>query len=237
MMTYNIIFPVLNEELRLERGIEGIERFLLENNKNNFYITIVDNGSTDKTWELCNNLKKIYSNIETIHIETKGVGAAVREGVKNNICDIVGYMDIDLSTELNAILKMEAEFEKDKELDIVNASRYNKNSILIGRTKIRNSISYILVALLKIVFKMKATDAICGFKFYRKSVIEELLAESSSEAGWFLMIEVLLRAERKKLKIFELPVTWIFEEHTKVKILKVTWNYLVHIIQLKRKLK
>lgn len=237
MMTYNIIFPVLNEELRLERGIEGIEKFLLEHNKSNFCITIVDNGSTDRTWELCNNLKKVYSNIEIIRIETKGVGAAVREGVKNNVCDIVGYMDIDLSTELNAVLKMEEEFEKDKSLDIINASRYNKNSILIGRSKIRNSISYMLVALLKLVFKMKATDAICGFKFYRKNVIEELLAESSEEAGWFLMIEVLLRAERENLNILELPVTWIFEEHSKVRILKVTWNYIVHIIQLKRKFK
>ena len=132
---------------------------------------------------------------------------------------------------------MEHAFEADDSLKIVNASRYNSDSILKGRTKLRNSISYTLVALLKLVFKIKASDAICGFKFFRKSAIEELLSESSQEPGWFLMIEVLLRAERKNMHILELPVVWIYEKHTKVHIFKVTVNYIRQIIRLKKELK
>lgn len=236
-MTYNIILPVLNEELRLENGILGIENFIEQHHKDNYHLTIIDNGSTDSTWDLCCKFKNQYSNIDIYRIETRGVGAAIRAGVKHNQSDIVGYMDIDLSTELNALSKMEHAFEADDSLKIVNASRYNSDSILKGRTKLRNSISYTLVALLKLVFKMKASDAICGFKFFRKSAIEELLSESSQEPGWFLMIEVLLRAERKNMHILELPVVWIYEKHTKVHIFKVTVNYIRQIIRLKKELK
>lgn len=236
-MTYNIILPVLNEELRLEKGIVGIQTFIAQHNKKHYHITIVDNGSTDATWNLCHEFKKRYSNIDIYRIETRGVGAAIRTGVKYNTCDIVGYMDIDLSTELDALLKMETAFEDDSSLNIVNASRYNHKSTLIGRSKLRNGISYVLVAILKLVFGMQASDAICGFKFFKKEIVEELLSEASDEPGWFLMIEVLLRAEKKGMHILELPITWTYEEHTKVKMAQVTLNYIRQIIKLKKELK
>ena len=129
-MTYNIILPVLNEELRLENGILGIENFIEQHHKDNYHLTIIDNGSTDSTWDLCCKFKNQYSNIDIYRIETRGVGAAIRAGVKHNQSDIVGYMDIDLSTELNALSKMEHAFETDASLKIVNASRYNSDSIL-----------------------------------------------------------------------------------------------------------
>ena len=83
---------------------------------------------------------------------------------------------------------------------------------------------------------MKATDAICGFKFFKQDVAESLLKESSDETGWFLIIEMLLRAERRKTRIIELPVTWIYEEHTKVDVKVVTVNYLKQIYILKMKM-
>lgn len=80
---------------------------------------------------------------------------------------------------------------------------------------------------------MKSSDAICGFKFFRKEIIEQLVNESSNETGWFAIIEMLIRAEKHGFTIRELPVKWIYEEHTKVNILKVTWNYVRQTIKLK----
>jgi glycosyltransferase involved in cell wall biosynthesis len=231
------VFPVLNEELRLENGIRKTIEYLREVNIFDYIITIVDNGSTDRTEEISNSLCVEYEEVHYIRIEKKGVGVAFRAAVQENVCDIIGYMDIDLSTELIALKKMKEAFSNDAALDIVNASRYNKDSVLIGRKWYRNMISYCLVGMLKVVFGMKATDAICGFKFFRKNCIEELLKSASDENGWFLLIEILLRAEKSGKKIYEVPVTWVYEEHTKVKIWKVTKNYLAQMYKLKKTLR
>lgn len=171
----NVVFPVLNEELRLEKGIQTVVPFLSEHWMGNFQITIVDNGSTDKTEQLCQQLCKKYNEIKYLRIEEKGVGVAFRYAVEQNECEIIGYTDIDLSTELEAFVQMKKAFEEDQNLEIVNASRFNKKSTLVGRTKLRNFISYSLIFILKKMFGMKASDAICGFKFFRKECIEELM--------------------------------------------------------------
>ncbi len=234
-MEINFVLPVLNEELRFEAGIKKLLSYLDKNVDIPFIITIVDNGSTDKTGEIAKEYSKRYPEIFYKRIEIKGVGVAFREAVTHNNCDIIGYMDIDMSTDMSAISKMIQIFKEDR-ADIVNASRYNRKSELIGRSWGRNFIGYILVLLLKCIFDMKATDAICGFKFFKQDVAESLLKESSDETGWFLIIEMLLRAERRKTRIIELPVTWIYEEHTKVDVKAVTVNYLKQIYILKMKM-
>ena len=65
-----------------------------------------------------------------------------------------------------------------------------------------------LVLLLKTLFHMKATDAVCGFTFLRKEAAEQLVRESSQDNGWFYTIEFLLRAERDGMKIYDMPVEW-----------------------------
>lgn len=233
-MDLNILFPVFNEELRLKNGIETAWSYLANCGLTiPWKLTIVDNASTDSTSKIARNLILKYSNIFYMRIPEKGVGAAFRAGVLANTSDIIGYMDIDLSTDLKNIPLMINIFQKDTNVSIVNASRYSKKSILKGRTLARNFISYTLIILLKLVFNMKSSDAICGFKFFKKDCATNLLKHSSTENGWFLLIEVLLRAERMNYIIKEIPVTWIYEPHTKVKICKVAKNYIIQILKLR----
>ena len=85
---------------------------------------------------------------------------------------------------------------------------------------------------------MKATDAICGFKFFRKQAIEKLISSfNSNEKGWFYVIELLLRAERSNLSIFELPVKWEDDYNTTVHVWKLIKNYMRNIFILRKKLK
>lgn len=236
-MTVNIILPVFNEELRIRSGIHKLEEYLKKHPEIKYHVKIIDNASTDHTKEISKELCRNNRKIEYIRIEEKGIGIAFKTAVWENKDEIIGYMDIDMSTELSALSKMYTAFCEVEGLQMVNATRYSKDSILVGRKWFRNIISYILVALLKLVFNMKASDAICGFKFFRKEAIEKLLQESCEEPGWFLMIEVLLRAEKNGIKILELPVKWVYEEHTKVDIKTVSINYIKHIIRLKRRFK
>ena len=100
-MTINIVIPVLNEEKILKNGIERTIYFLDTTKvKDKYCITIADNGSTDGTEEIAKNLCKKYSYVNYLKISCRGVGAAFREAIKCNTEDIIGYMDIDLATDI-----------------------------------------------------------------------------------------------------------------------------------------
>lgn len=229
----NIVLPVYNEEKRISKGLDDLLAYLHSIYFDSFIITIADNASSDRTGIIAKNYCEQYEKVHYFKLQEKGLGIAFKEACKNNSCHIIGYMDIDMSTDLNAFDKMIEIFNSDSTVEIVNASRYNKNSILIGRTKLRDFISYLFVWILKLFFNMKATDAICGFKFFKSDIVNELLSDSGRERGWFLIIEMLLRAEREGRKIVEIPVKWTYDENSKVDIKKTTLNYLVNIFKLK----
>lgn len=231
-MKINILFPVLNEERRLENGIVNTIEFMKKNFKNDYKITIVDNGSIDNTEIIAKKLECTYSKVNYIKLYERGVGLALREGVQSNDYDIVGYMDVDLSTKLDHILQVKEIFEAFPEIEIVNGSRLSKNSVVIGRKISREITSRGLKYILKIVLGMKIDDALCGFKFFRKDIIEDLIKISSDTNGWFYCAEILLRAEKNGVKIKEIPVVWQDDYDTTVNVKKLIKEYLKEISRL-----
>ena len=240
MAKINILFPVYNEEKRLENGIRVTDEFLAKETEISYVLTIVDNGSTDRTEEIARSLcAEAPERIQYIRIAEKGVGAAFRAGVAVNSSDIVGYMDVDLSTDIRHLRQVTDIFASDASAAMVNGSRWSKQSETRGRKLYRNITSIGLVWILKLVFGMKASDAICGFKFFRKEAVEGLIAEAGSQTnGWFYIIELLLRAERNGLKVVELPVRWNDDsENSTVHTAALIREYLREIVHLKRRMK
>ena len=233
-LSINLLFPVLNERLRLENGIEKTMEYLKKHVTIPYQLTILDNGSDDETPEIGMALAEKYEEVSYVRVGERGVGVAFRKGIELNTCDIVGYMDIDLSTDLKYLSKTIKMFQKYPTLQYVNGSRFSKESDTRGRKWYRKVTSMGLVILLKTIFKMKATDAVCGFTWLRKEAAEELVKESSNDNGWFYTIEFLLRAERKGMKIYDMPVEWQEDYNTTVKIWKTIKNYLVRIYKLKK---
>ena len=129
----NLLFPVLNEHLRLENGIEKAHAYCEENLSIPYKMTIIDNGSDDDTPEIAKHLAEKYKEVEYVRIEERGVGIAYKTGIEQNEFDIVGYMDIDLSTDISYLNKMLKAFEDDPELEYVNGSRFSKDSDTKGR--------------------------------------------------------------------------------------------------------
>lgn len=234
-MTLGIIFPVYNEEKRLESGVRRTAEYAGKELCMETHIYIVDNASSDRTGEIGRMLESEYGNVTYCRIEEKGVGAAFRKGVELSGDDVAGYMDIDLSTDISGLKAVERIFAGRGEYDMVNASRFQKKSRTDGRRWYRNITSAGLVFLLKTVLGMRASDAICGFKFFKRDTAAALIAESSGENGWFFIIELLLRAERKGCRIYELPVRWRDDAGgSKVNVLRVTGAYLSGIRRLYR---
>ena len=233
-ISINLLFPVLNERLRLRNGIEKSMEYLKKNVTIPYSLTILDNGSEDETPEIGMELAEKYPEVTYVRVGERGVGVAFRKGIELNESDIVGYMDIDLSTDLKYLSKTIELFQNKPELQYINGSRFSKESDTKGRKWYRKITSMGLVFLLKTVFHMKATDAVCGFTFLRKKAAEQLVKESSNDNGWFYIIEFLLRAERNGMNIYDMPVEWQEDYNTTVKIWKTIKNYMVRIYQLKK---
>ena len=97
VLSINLLFPVLNERLRLENGIERSMAYLKENVTIPYQLTILDNGSEDETPEIGKALAAKYPEVSYVRVGERGVGVAFRKGISINPCNLVGYMDIDLS--------------------------------------------------------------------------------------------------------------------------------------------
>jgi glycosyltransferase involved in cell wall biosynthesis len=235
MIDMTILFPVLNEEKRLVNGIEKAVQFLEQEKLFDYNLIIVDNGSTDKTSEIGRELTKKYTKVFYTKIDEKGVGIAFRHGMTMTKTRYVGYMDIDLSTDLKHLCQVAEIFENNLKTKIINGSRIKGKTI--GRKLHREITSRGLNILLKILFRTKISDCISGFKFFERQILNELIAVSGNENSWFYIIEIMLRAEKKKISIEEIPVIWTDDNaNTKVKILKLIKLYLKNILRLFKEL-
>ena len=233
-MMLSIIFPVLNEKLRLEKGVTRTVAYLKGIGFDDYEIIIVDNGSEDETPQIAERLCAKYPTVHYERIQIRGVGAAFRRGVEVSNGDIVGYMDIDLSTNIKHLGEAIHIFERMPEVAYINGSRFGKESQTRGRKWYRKITSQGLLILLKVFLGMKSTDAICGFTFVRRGTALGLIEGCSQDNGWFYMIEFLLRAEKRGVEILDYPVEWQEDYNTTVKVFKTICNYLVQIARLYR---
>lgn len=233
-MKIDILFPVLNEHLRLEKGITRCMEYMQQNITDEYQLVIVDNGSTDDTPEIARRLTEKYEQVKYVRINQKGVGIAFKTGIEMTTADIVGYMDIDLSTDLKYLKKTIELFEKCPDLQYINGTRFSENSDTQGRKWYRKITSAGLILILKNEFHMQATDALCGFTFLRSDLAKKLVSECTDDHGWFYTVEFLLRAERMGANIFDMPVTWVEDYDTTVNVPKTIVNYLKQIHRLKK---
>ena len=231
-MMLTILFPVLNERLRLESGVTRTVEYLERIDFQEYEIIIVDNGSEDDTPQIAQMLCEKYPGVRYERIGVRGVGAAFRRGVELRRGDIVGYMDIDLSTNIKHLGEAIHIFRTVEEVEYINGSRFARESDTRGRKWYRKITSQGLLILLKVLLGMKSTDAICGFTFVRRQTALSLVEGCSQDNGWFYMIEFLLRAEKRGVEILDYPVEWQEDYNTTVKVFKTVCNYLVQIGRL-----
>ena len=190
------------------------------------------NFDKEEAPQIAEMLCQKYEKVRYERINVRGVGAAFRRGVELSHGDVVGYMDIDLSTNIKHLGEAIHFFETQPQIEYINGSRFARESDTKGRKWYRRITSQGLLILLKLFLRMKSTDAICGFTFVRRQTALSLIEGCSQDNGWFYMIEFLLRAEKRGVKILDYPVEWQEDYNTTVKVFKTICNYLVQIARL-----
>jgi glycosyltransferase involved in cell wall biosynthesis len=210
-MRVEITIPVYNEENDLPKCIDRLSKFLAEQTGFESSIVIADNASTDRTWELAQDLTKKYPNVNAIHIPRKGRGLALRTVWTQSTADIVSYMDVDLSTDVRYYPLMVQGLGVG--YDIAIGSRLMQAS-RINRSAKREFLSRGYNILIKSMFWAGFSDAQCGFKAMRREVALRLLPHVKNN-NWFFDCEMLLLADRHALRIFEVPVEWTEDTDTR----------------------
>ena len=236
-MTFEITIPVLNEEETLAQQVNILFDFLSENfpHKENWGVVIADNGSTDNTWNIANDLKATFGNIRLVQTPKRGVGLALKTSWSSSQSDIVGYMDLDLATDLKHFHEVIQVFDN-QQVDLIYGTRLHKKSEVIGRTLKREITSRAFNFIVSHYLRTRFSDGMCGFKFLKRNHLEQLMTIGAESDGWFFSTELLATAEWNGLNIHELPVKWTDDVgSSKVKIFKLAKEYLKAMYDLRNR--
>lgn len=236
-MTFDVTIPVLNEEATLEANVGILHQFLSTHfpEKNKWKIVIADNGSTDRTAAIAAEMQERIPELKLVKVPEKGVGLALKTSWSQSDADIVGYMDLDLATDLTHFLEAYQAIAI-KDYDMVYASRLHPQSKVLNRPLKREIASRVFNALLKAYLQVGFSDGMCGFKFLKRSIYPELFQAGAQNNGWFFSTELLVTAEWLHKKIYELPVKWTDDvSSSKVEILPLAKRYIKAMRELKLK--
>ena len=231
-MKINITIPVYNEEKVLEKSIRYLYDFLSENFNNfDWEILIADNASIDNTLNIAKKLSQELNKVKYLHLDEKGRGRALKKSWTESDADIVSYMDVDLSTNLSHFPEMINGMILNG-YDIGTGSRLMKGS-KTKRSFKREFISRAYNILVKILFRTKFSDAQCGFKAVTKKVVNKIIIPYVKDTGWFFDSELLIISEKLGYRILDVPVEWIEDLDTRVKIFRTAYEDIKGLIRVK----
>ena len=225
----DIVVPVKNEEHDLAPSVTRLVAYLRDAFPFTARVTIADNGSTDRTWLVACSLAEEFAEVRAIHLDQPGRGRALREVWSASDAELLAYMDVDLSTDLNALLPLVAPLLSGHS-DIAIGTRLAHGARVIRGPK-REIISRCYNFLLRATLRTRFSDAQCGFKAIRASQARQLLP-LVADMGWFFDTELLVLAERAGLRIHEVPVDWTDDTDSRVNIVDTALRDLHGIMRI-----
>ena len=233
-ITADIVIPVLNEAHVLANSIERLRAELPDLLPYRWRVVVVDNGSSDGTDDIGRELSAKHRDVAFIRLEQRGRGRALRHAWLQSSADLVCYMDVDLSTDLSA-LPLALGVLVDGGYDIAVGSRLMRDS-RIKRSLKREIISRLYNVFVKLMLRTKFSDAQCGFKALTRGAVEHLVVQIKDQ-NWFFDTELLVLAENQGYRIADIPVTWVEDTDSRVKILRTSWDDIKGVLRLRRHLR
>ncbi|WP_344617208.1 bifunctional glycosyltransferase family 2/GtrA family protein [Dactylosporangium salmoneum] len=211
----DVVIPVYNEETDLGPCVRRLHANLTGTFPYPFRITVADNASTDATLDVARALAAELPEVAVLHLDEKGRGGALRAAWTASDATVLAYTDVDLSTDLAALLPLVAPLLSGHS-DLAIGTRLSDGARVVRGAK-REWISRSYNLLLRGTLAAHFSDAQCGFKAIRKDVAEQVLP-LVRDTGFFFDTELLVLAQRAGLRIHEVPVDWVDDPDSRVDI-------------------
>lgn len=225
----DIVVPVHNEEAALQDSIRRLHAFLSDGMPYAWRIVIADNASTDATLAMARALALELEHVTVLHLDRKGRGRALRAAWTASDADVLCYMDVDLSTDLRALLPLISPLVCGHS-EVAIGSRLAPGARIVRGPK-REVISRCYNGLLRHVLRARFSDAQCGFKAVRADAARTLLPLIEDQ-GWFFDTELLILAQRRGLRIHEVAVDWVDDPDSRVSIVSTALADLRGVVRL-----
>ncbi len=229
----DVVVPVYNEQTDLGPSVERLHAYLTRRFPYPFRITIADNASTDATPRVAERLVERLDHVTYRRLEQKGRGRALAATWLASDARVLAYMDVDLSTDLDALLPLVAPLISGHS-HLAIGSRLARGARVVRGPK-REAISRCYNLILKGTLAARFSDAQCGFKAIRADVARELVP-LVQDTGWFFDTELLVLAERSGLRVHEVPVDWVDDPDSRVDIVATATADLKGVARLLRDL-
>jgi glycosyltransferase involved in cell wall biosynthesis len=227
----DVVVPVFNEEADLRPSVTRLHAFLAAELPYGFRVTIADNASTDGTWAEAQALEAELEHVRAVHLDAKGRGRALKAVWSASDASVLAYMDVDLSTDLRALLPLVAPLISGHS-DLAIGTRLSRSSRVVRGPK-RELISRGYNLILRGALSASFSDAQCGFKAIRAAVARDLLP-LVEDVNWFFDTELLVLAQRAGLRIHEVPVDWVDDPDSRVDIVATAKEDLRGVVRLLR---
>jgi glycosyltransferase involved in cell wall biosynthesis len=212
----DVVVPVYNEQAGLERSIRSLHAYLSAEMPYAWRIVIADNASTDGTMQIARALEYELAQLAIVHLDRKGRGRALRAAWSSSDADVLCYMDVDLSTDLKALVPLVSALVSGHS-EVAIGTRLASGSRVVRGPK-RELISRSYNRILGLVLRARFSDAQCGFKAIRADAARRLLPQIEDD-GWFFDTELLVLAQRHGMRIHEVAVDWVDDPDSRVDLI------------------
>lgn len=228
----SIIVPTYNEERIISANIEKLHSFLSSHLDWPWEIVVADNGSRDGTLTQLMELSQRYPQLRWFHREQAGKGGAIKQAIRESQASTLCFMDADLSTDLAYLPPLLAAL--DQGYDMAIGSRLLKGSV-VERSFKREFLSRGFNLLERLILRTGFSDAHCGFKAFTREAVWDIVPRIKDD-GWFFDSELLVYAQRKRLKVKELAIRWQERRESRVRVFSVVFHYSVKLLKLRFRL-
>ncbi len=233
MPKVDVVIPVYNEENDLPKSIPVLRDFLISDAfPYDWQILIADNASVDNTPAVSRRLEDSFPEVKYVRIERKGRGYALKQVWGASTADVMSYMDVDLSTGLDAFPPLIKAVAEDG-FGVATGSRLARKA-QVTRSLQRTVLSRGYNLIIKAALWTRFSDAQCGFKAINREVAQRVLPLIENN-NWFFDTEVLVLAEKMGYRIKDIPVRWEEDPDTRVKIGSTVSEDLKGLWRLRRK--
>jgi dolichyl-phosphate beta-glucosyltransferase len=225
----SIVIPAYNEERRLPNTLAHVFTFLAEQ-EYTAEVIVVENGSTDKTLTIAQEISATFPNLFVFHNDLAGKGRAVQRGMLEARGQYRIFCDADLSMPIKEVARF---IPPHNDKDIVIASREVEGAVRFDEPEQRHITGRVFNWLIRVLAIPGIHDTQCGFKGFRAEVAEDLFQLQRID-GWAFDVEILYIAKMRGYEIVELPIPWYYRQESKINVLRDSLSMFFDILKIRR---